>query len=205
MLLLSFGFYTPRENAFSLILNALPRVFSTAVTVALLEEFLFRGVLLGFLRRIMLPPVAVIASALLFATVHFLNISTGSHDALTLHWWSGFTMIGMSGRCMTPAGIFFLAFATLFVGGLILGWLTVRTASLYPSLGLHAVWILCQQLFNKAAIYQVTPPGGLLPWIGPSQCSGMVPVGIFPLICLILVGCLASLLLRKRSRPPEFI
>ena len=114
-------------------------------------------------------------------------------------------MIGMSGRCMTPAGIFFLAFATLFVGGLILGWLTVRTASLYPSLGLHAVWILCQQLFNKAAIYQVTPPGGLLPWIGPSQCSGMVPVGIFPLICLILVGCLASLLLRKRSRPPEFI
>jgi len=204
-LLLGFGFYVPKPEAFSLMTHALPRILSTAVAVALLEEFLFRGVLLGFFRQVMLAPVAVIASALIFASVHFLHFSSPSSADLAPSWWSGFEMFGGIGRSLPPFGIFFWAFSTLFVAGLILGWLTVRTASLYPSIGLHAIWILGQQLFNKGALYQVTPPGGLLPLIGPSQCSGMVPVGILPLLCLILAGSLAILLLRKRARPPEFI
>lgn len=204
-LLLVFGFYVPRPEALSLMTHALPGILCTVVAVTLLEEFLFRGVLLGFFRQVMLAPVAVIASALIFAAVHFLHFSSRSSASLAPRWWSGFEMLGSLGRTLPPLGIFFWAFSTLFVAGLLLGWLTVRTASLYPAIGLHAVWIFGQQLFNKAAIYEVTPPGGLLPLLGPSQCSGMVPVGILPLLCLILAGALATLLLRKRDRPPEFI
>lgn len=208
-LLLLFGFYVPRPETLSLMSHALPRILVTALTVALLEEFLFRGVLLGFLRQIMIAPMAVIVSALLFAAVHFFNVPSGLpagvDAACSPHWWSGLAMLGSVASALPSAGVLFWAFSTLVAAGLILGWLTVRTASLHPAIGLHSVWILGQQLFNKASLYQVTPPGGLLPLIGPAQCSGMVPVGILPLVCLILAGCLAVLLLRRRSRPPEFI
>jgi hypothetical protein len=101
--------------------------------------------------------------------------------------------------------VLLLAFLTLFAAGLILGWMTVRTGSLQAPIGLHAFWILGQQLFNKAAAFHVVPPGGLLPFIGPSQCNGMVPVGILPLGALLLAGFLAAVLLRKRRVPSEGI
>jgi membrane protease YdiL (CAAX protease family) len=96
-----------------------------------------------------------------------------------------------------------LAFMTLLTAGLILGWLTLRTGSLHAAIGLHAIFILGQQLFNKAASFRLVPPDALLPFIGPAQCSGAVPVGLLPLAALLLAGFLASVLLRKRPLPPE--
>ena len=114
-------------------------------------------------------------------------------------------MLGAIGGALPPFPILALAFLSLFAAGLILGWLTVRTGSLHAAIGLHAFWIFGQQLFNKAATYHVVPAGGLLPFIGPSQCNGMVPVGLLPLGALLLAGFLAAVLLRKRPVPSEDI
>ena len=113
-------------------------------------------------------------------------------------------MLGSIGSALPPWPILVLAFATLFAAGLILAWMTIRTASLWAGFGLHSCWILWQQLFNAAAGFQVTPSGGLLPFFGPSQCNGMVPVGLVPLASLLIAGVLAALLLRKREHPPIF-
>ena len=186
-------------------IRALPGIIATALAVSLFEEFLFRGVLLGFLRQVMIPPVAVVFSALLFAVVHFANLPRGSGADLPLHWWSSLASFAAVGRTLPPLSVLSLAFTTLFTAGLILGWLTVRTGSLHAAIGLHALFILGQQLFNKAAEFCLSPPGALLPFIGPSQCSGVVPVGIVPLGALLLAGFLAAVLLRKRPVPHETI
>lgn len=204
-ILLVTGAFIPRELWFSELLHALPRVLLTAIVVAVMEEFLFRGVLLGFLRQVMIAPVAIVVSAAIFAAVHFLNLPPGSPSDPSPHWWSGMAMLAAIGGALPTFPVLLLAFLTLFAAGLILGWMTVRTGSLQAAIGLHAFWILGQQLFNKAAVFHVVPPGGLLPFIGPSQCNGMVPVGILPLGALLLAGFLAAVLLRKRRVPSEGI
>ena len=202
-LLLS-GSFVLRSGWEASVLHALPRILMTALAVAALEEFLFRGVLLGFFRQVSSPRVAIGCSSLLFACVHFLNLPAAGAHASTPAWWSGIAMLVSIGSALPPWPILSLAFATLFAAGLILAWMTVRTASLWAGFGLHACWILGQQLFNTAAGLRLTPAGGLLPFFGPSQCNGMVPVGLVPLGSLLLAGVLAAVLLRARAQPPVF-
>ncbi|MEI6376107.1 MAG: CPBP family intramembrane glutamic endopeptidase [bacterium] len=203
MLLLS-GSFVLRYGWDASVLHALPRILMTALVVAAIEEFLFRGVLLGFFRQFTNPILAIVCSSVLFAGIHFLNLpSSGSHAAPPL-WWSGFAMLGTLGSALPPWPILSLAFATLFTAGLILSWMTVRTASLWAAFGLHFCWILGQQLFNAAAGLRLVAPAGLFPYFGPSQCNGMVPVGLVPLGSLVIAGVLAAVLLRKRPYPLNF-
>ena len=188
----------------SLLLPALPRILVTALLVAVLEEFLFRGVLLGFFRQVTTPLAAILLSAALFAGVHFLNLSSSGADALPPRWWSGLVMIGSIGHALPSWHLLAWAFATLFAAGAILAWMTVRTGSLWAAIGLHGSLILGQQLFNTAAGFQVNPQDGLLPLFGPPQCNGMVPVGLVPLASIMLSGLFAAVLLRKRAQPPLF-
>jgi membrane protease YdiL (CAAX protease family) len=178
--------------------HALPRVAMTAVAVAVLEEFLFRGVLLGLLRQVMVPAAAVVLAAIPFALLHFFNLPRGGDEAIA--WWSGLASLARVITSLPPWPFLLWGLATLFVAGLLLGWLTVRTGSLHAAIGLHGVWILGQQLFNKVSVFQ-PDPSALLPFIGPSQCSGAVPTGLIPLGALLLGGFLAAVLLRKRPLP----
>jgi len=185
-------------------LHALPRVAATAVAVALLEEFLFRGVLLGLLRQVMVPSVAVFLAAIPFALLHFFNLPRGASgsggEVESVNWWSGLHSLSQAMTSLPPLSLLLWGLATLFCAGLLLGWLTVRTGSLHAAIGLHGVWILGQQLFNKVSVFQ-PELAVLLPFIGPSQCSGAVPTGLVPLGALLLGGFLAAVLLRKRPLP----
>jgi len=187
-----------------LLLPALPKILCTAFVVAVLEEFLFRGVLLGFLRQVTTPLSAIIISAALFAGIHFLNLSSSGDNYGNPQWWSGLAMIGSLGHSLPTWHLIAWTFATLFALGVILGWMTVRTGSLWAAFALHGSLILGQQLFNKAAEYRVLSPDGLLPLFGPPQCNGMVPVGLVPLGTILLSGLLAAVLLKKRAQPPLF-
>jgi len=185
---------------------AFPRILASAVMVAVIEEFLFRGVLLGFLRQSLSSGPAIVLSSLVFALLHFVALPAGGGSPEEApRWWSGFDLLrgmasGFSGGVLTG-----YAFLILFAAGLLLGWLTVRTGALQASIGLHGAWILGQQAFNAVALYYVTPPCGLLPFLGPSQCNGMVPTGLLPLAALLLAGGLAGLILGKRERPERSV
>jgi uncharacterized protein len=198
---LRFGACSLSPDWESVLLHALPRVAATALTVALLEEFLFRGVLLGLLRQVMVPSAAVILAAIPFAIIHFFNLPRGGvGDGENITWWSGLSSLAQAMASFPSWPLLLWGVATLFLAGLLLGWLTVRTGSLHAAIGLHGVWILGQQLFNKVSVFQ-SDLAGLLPFIGPSQCSGAVPTGLIPLGALLLGGFLAAVLLRKRPLP----
>lgn len=194
----SFGLFPSWRVNF---LHGIPHTLLTAVCVAAIEEFLFRGVLLGFLRQMTTPVLAIILSAILFSGVHFLNLPAASASQGAPHWWTGFAFLGSLGSSIPPWPICGWAFATLTLAGVILAWMTVRTGSLMAAIGLHGAWIFGQQTFNLAATYLVEPPDRLLPLLGPPQCNGMVPIGLMPMASLILAGTLSAFLLRHRKRP----
>ncbi|UQE74013.1 CPBP family intramembrane metalloprotease [Gordonia sp. PP30] len=94
------------------------------------EELLFRGVLLGALRRRHTERTAVIAQALLFGLWHVVSatgLSTGNRGI------GDVVGAGPAGVVLGILGA--VAFTT--IAGLLFGWLRVRTGSLLPSIALH--------------------------------------------------------------------
>jgi hypothetical protein len=182
----------------------IPRIILTSVVVALVEEFLFRGVILGFLRQFLGTGVAIIVSAVIFATLHFLNLpSSGAHEEAP-SWWSGLVALTALGKGLPPWPILGWAFATLFFAGILLGWMTTQTGALWASIALHGSWIFGQQFFNSLSSYRHIPPDAFLPFVAPAQCHGAVAVGLDALFALLIAALLAVILLRKRQRPHQY-
>ncbi len=168
------------------------KILTTALTVAVLEEFLFRGVILGLMRRFLKSEATIIVVAFLFAGVHFLNLSRINET--TIHWWSGFSLLLQGDQHGATWPLAVGAFATLFLLGVLLGWVTVCTESLWLAIGLHAGWIFAQQIFHAATRENFSD---LLPWWGPFQIYGMVPVG---LLVVIPLGATAFLIRKIVAR-----
>ncbi len=169
-------------------------ILATAAFVPVLEEALFRGVLLGLAVRQLGRVSGAVVVSLIFAVIHFVR----QHGEVTeVHWWSGFALLGTvfppaDARVITAFGAL-----NLFVIGLILAYATLRTRSLWLGIGLHAAWIFGQQALNVIARYRVKPPDALLPWFGPTVVSGMVPTGLVPLAALLVTGGLVWWTLRR--------
>jgi hypothetical protein len=120
------------------IVGTLFNAIAAAASVATLEEILFRGGIFGGLRRMFYWPLALMASSLVYALVHFLQRTewTGA-----VAWNSGLIMLprmlgGFADFYTLVPGFFSLALA-----GILLGLAYQRTGNLYCSIGLHAGWI----------------------------------------------------------------
>ncbi|MFB6267659.1 MAG: lysostaphin resistance A-like protein [Halodesulfurarchaeum sp.] len=85
------------------------------VVIAPAEELLFRGVVQGRLREAFSPPVAITATAALFATVHYFSLTGGS-------------------------GARFIAIAILFLPSLVFGYVYERTANLVVPILIHGAY-----------------------------------------------------------------
>jgi uncharacterized protein len=195
------GDFALRHEALHGAVFALPRILVTAILVAVMEEFLFRGVLLGFFRQFTPRAASILLSSLIFAGMHFLNLPSSSVHGVPA-WSSGLSALCGIGQSLPAWPDFGWAFGTLVTAGVILGWMTVRTSSLWAAIGLHATWILGQQLFNTMASTQFQSQRGSLPFIGIPQCHGMVPIGLVPLISLIFAALVIAFLRGKRGVTP---
>ncbi len=167
-----------------------------ALTAGVIEEVLFRGLLLGVWLRIAKPGAAVLCVSLIFAFVHFLQppegaefLSPGSPDA-------GFRLLGLIlGHFLNPQ---FIAaeLLLLFTLGMVLAATRLRTGGLWFPIGLHAGLVFAFKGFN---MLHDNAPSALRPlWLGESLRSGL-----FPLFTLILIGaiCHFTLPCAKASAP----
>ena len=156
-----------------------------AVAAPLLEEWLFRGLLLGLWLKFSRPLAACLGTSLFFAFVHFLDPPAGSRVADPAAALAGFELLGKILRHFTDPRFFVTDFATLFVIGMILAWARVRTGALWFSIGLHAGWILAFKSFNL--LYRTVPDHPLHPWgVGEDLRSGLLPMltlGLTAVIC----------------------
>jgi CAAX protease family protein len=184
-----FGIYTWKSHLpWSLVAQVLP----TALTVAVVEEFLFRGVILGLVRQSITAVPAIVLVSALFSIVHFMRPEDGQISLV--HWYSGFELLGkLFGRFSDPL-LVGGGFTTIFVLGLLLAHCAVRTRSLWLSIGLHAGTVLGKMSFNKLAKHLTEAP----PWFGPELTVGLASVAT-----LLFLWFLVWLLFLRRVFTPR--
>jgi membrane protease YdiL (CAAX protease family) len=156
--------------------HLLPPVLLTAISVALIEEALFRGAILGLVRQtIPTVPAAIFVSAL-FSIVHFLN--PAKEQIAIVHWYSGFELLPHAFWKFSDPLMVLGGFTTIGILGLLLAHATIRTSSLWLGIGIHSGLIFGKMGFNKVTkkIQDVTP------WFG-----GDITVGIGSVLILLLL------------------
>lgn len=168
------------------------KALMTALSVALLEEIFFRGILFKGLMEDYGAAVAFIGANLLYAASHFFKppeeFMPGGFDPL-----GGFRFVVL---CLAP----YLDTATtvpgligLFIIGLVLTYALLRTGALYLPIGLHAGWVFA---IKTLSLYGDFTREGLGWLFGgkPKLVSGVVTwVGI------LLVGAVVGMMTRRRA------
>ena len=147
--------------------HLLPRILLSSVIVALLEELLFRGTILGLARQSFSPlPSALFASAL-FSMVHLLK--PAEEKIQEVHWYSGFEILPHVFHQFAEPLMVLSKFTTLVILGLMLAHATLRTQSLWLPIGIHAGLIFSKMGFNKVTKrLQET-----MPWFGSDITIGI--------------------------------
>ena len=146
-----------------------------AVAAPLLEEWLFRGLILGLWLRFARPLAACLGTSLFFAFVHFLDPPDGSVIPDPSAPLAGFELLGKILLHFANPQFFVTDFATLFGIGMILAWARLRTGALWFSIGLHAGWIAAFKGFNL--LHETVANHPLRPWgVGEDLRSGMLPL-----------------------------
>jgi uncharacterized protein len=169
----------------------LAKVALAAISVPLIEETFFRGIVLGLLLRTGRKFLPIIAVSALFAVVHFLK--GPERETTIVTWTSGFQSIAQAFVGFRQPMIVASAFATLFLIGCILADARVLTNSLWLPIGLHAGWIFASGTFSWLARQQVVA----FPWLGKNLLVGIVP------LCLAAVTWLLMRLWLKHDRTSQ--
>ena len=173
----------------------LASIAASAVVVSILEEWLFRGAILGLLARAMNRYAALFATSALFSILHFLK----PNDAAVPHavgWLSGFALIPGAFAQFHEPWLVLGGFTTLFCVGWILGFSRLTTRSLGLAIGLHAGWVFGIMSFSKIT-KRLIPVEDTLPWFGADLTVGLGSVGV-----VLLTGLLVWGYSRNRLRKP---
>jgi membrane protease YdiL (CAAX protease family) len=165
-----------------------PVVLLSAVTVGFLEEALFRGAILGLVRRSLGRYAALFWVTVLFAIVHFLK---PDEDVTipSVNWLSGFELIPHTFHQFAEPMALLAGFTTLFVLGWLCGDATLRTRALWMSIGLHAGIVFVKMSFSVMAKFAIKAKhrGSYLPWVDDQFETGLVPVGVLLLAWLAVI------------------
>jgi membrane protease YdiL (CAAX protease family) len=148
--------------------TALLKIAVSAITVAFLEEWLFRGVILGLFRRALVDWAAVVCTATVFSIIHFLRPPSG--DPGPIDWLSGLRVLPSCFEKFSEPALLGAGFTTLFLLGTMLGWATLHTRALWLPIGLHAGLVFSKFGFNK-----LTKRSNLetMPWVGEDMIVGL--------------------------------
>jgi membrane protease YdiL (CAAX protease family) len=158
----------------------------SAIVVAVLEETLFRGGIMGGLRRVYGVWPALVMSSAIYAAVHFFGRAAATVD---VHWYSGFVVFGQMLGGFTDLRALFPKFICLILAGGMLGWVYVRTGSLYAPVGLHAGWIFWLKSYRH--FFGGTAGGGDWFWGSRELVDGVMAV-ILLAACLPIIPYLFS-------------
>jgi membrane protease YdiL (CAAX protease family) len=160
---------------------ALGRIAVSAIVVATMEEALFRGAILGLFLRSMRPYAALAWTTLIFAGLHFLKPDP---DITITHvtWISGFELLPHVFHQFGEPLMLAANLSTLITLGWMLGYVRLRTGSLWMGIGIHAGVVFVKMGFSKLTRRDAE----FLPWIGSELQIGIVPVALLLLGLFIL-------------------
>lgn len=192
------GYYRPRGGEDFAWPQVLITALSAAVGAAVIEELFFRWALLGLVLRTTRPFRALLFVTFIYTLVHFLK-PPPELPMPPVTWSSGFWMVGQIFAQFGNPVFIMAEFATLFVVGWILGYVRLKTSSLWMGIGLHAGWIFGIKVFSPVTRKQMAL-ADMLPWAGQDLKTGIIPMGV-----VLLTGVLVWVLLRKRYPHGAFV
>ena len=174
------------------IVGTISNAIATAAIVATIEEILFRGGIFGGLRRIFHWPLALIASSMIYALVHFLQPAelTGP-----VAWNSGLILLPRMLGGFADFHALVPGFFNLTLAGILLGLAYQRTGNLYFSIGLHAGWIFWLKTYGA---FTISAPRAATWFWG----TGKLIDGWLALIVLIVTLVVFKFLPLKPAREP---
>lgn len=183
--LLVLGVHEPEPGRQFLLWQTVTYIFKALVTgfaVAVIEETIFRGALLGGLKQGTNTFIAVTVSSLFYAAVHFLKYRALPPET-ELHWYTGLEML--------PSALFRFSdpviidtFATLFVFGVLLSLIRIRNNNISLCIGIHAGVVAAIKLVRHFTdpvpgseySYLVNDYNNLLGWLAFSWLSLLTAV-----------------------------
>jgi uncharacterized protein len=171
--------------------NLIPNLLLTSISVAVIEEFFFRGVIFGLLRQSRPTWLAAVFVSAIFSIIHPLR--PGSTGTAPIAWHSGFDLLFQAIQHLIEPLDLIGGFLTIFVLGLVLAQATVKTGALWLPIGLHAGVVFAKMSFNKLTHHLADFP----PWFGPDLVTG------FGAIAILLLLWLVVWLLFPRAGSPE--
>jgi membrane protease YdiL (CAAX protease family) len=169
-------------------------VIPTAIAASVIEEFFFRGAILGLLRQTIPTVPAMLLVSALFSIIHFLRPM--DDQVRFVQWYSGFELLETSFWRFSDPILVAGGFVTLFFLGLLLAHAAIRTHSLWLPIGLHAGTVFGKMSFNKLSKRLAEAP----PWFGPE-----LTVGLGSVVTLILLWLLVWLLFLRRAALPRTV
>lgn len=170
--------------------------FGAGLIIGVIEEFFFRGAVMNACRRLWASPnriglfTSLLITNLFYSIVHFVHAKKPFVDQ-TPDFIDGFRLLLAPFSSFGEFGTFWPGFVGLFIFGMMLSGLTLKTKSLYPAMGLHA-----------GAVF-FTKTDGLLVDFGPYHAwwgSGRMYDGFIGWVAL---GVLYLILYFSVSRPPS--
>ena len=173
------------------------KIATSAVVVSILEEWLFRGAILGLLARSMHRYGALLITSALFSILHFLK----PNDAATtqsVDWLSGFGLIPGSFAQFSQPWLVLGGFTTLFCMAWILGYSRFKTDSLWMAIGLHTGWVFGLMSFNKLTKRLIQDT---LPWFGKDLAVGLGSVFVVFLTGVLLWAWFAYVRSHPKNSP----
>jgi membrane protease YdiL (CAAX protease family) len=168
------------------------KAMGAAAVVAVMEEILFRGGAFGGLRKFFYWPLALVASSLLYALVHFLH---RADFAGAVNWSSGLVLLPRMLDGFVDFQALVPAFFNLTLVGVLLGLAYQRTGNLYFSIGLHAGWVFWLKTYGAFTV--ATPRASAGFW-----GTGKMIDGWLALFVLVAVFVLLKFLPLGRKREP---
>ncbi len=174
MLVETTGTFMPVKKEIPMV-DVIRKTMVPAMGASVVEEWLFRALLLGLWLRISRPWAACVGTSLVFAFVHFLEPPHGSEIADPSAWNSGIVLLGRILQNYLSPTFLTADVLTLFVVGMSLAWARLKTASLWLPIGMHAGWIFAFQAFNT--LHRKGADGTLPPiMVGETLRSGLLPL-----------------------------
>ncbi|HSI64807.1 MAG TPA: CPBP family intramembrane glutamic endopeptidase [Candidatus Saccharimonadia bacterium] len=175
-------------------------------TVSIIEEFLFRGAVLGILCRSLGTRAGLWWTTGIFALVHFLKPPLdGAIPDDSVTWTSGFWVITQLFRGFGHWENFVSEFLLLAAVGWVLGRARLATGGLWLSIGLHAGWVSGMKYFGGVVFTsKALRDGDFTPWMTPNTCRAIVSpiVGIVPLVAVLLTGVVVLVIVAVVKKKP---
>jgi len=146
----------------------------SGISVALLEETVFRGAMHTAIERGSGPWAAALGTAPLFAVLHF--FAKVRIPADSIGWGSGFDLLQRSFAPLGSPALVADSFLSWLTVGLILSLTRVLTGNIAVAIGLHAGWVVVLRMLQESTTGGSAAAGSV--WVG--RFDGLLGYWLLP-------------------------